>query len=274
MNKSKVLLLSALLLALSPAAKTQDLRLYPQAAQNAETTQSAQPAQNAPADEQSGRPLTLKRAVALALQNSRELAMARLQYTIAQNEVTVQKAEFRPNLYTGAGAVYTYGFPTTPGGALPSVFKLAYVQTIYNPLIKGQQHAAEDRAKNQQLEIDRTHDSVIQQTASAYLELAQVRHTLELLRNESTSAQKILDYARNRAASGLELPIEVTRAELTAARIDHHVIQLTGRDEYLTEKLRGMIGFPESAAIELSPRAARRPICSVACPAPSQPSAP
>ena len=252
MNKSQVLLLSGLLLALSPAAMAQDLR-YPQDAQNGEATQSAQPDQNAPAGTQTGETLTLKRAVALALLNSRELAIARLQYTIAQNEVTVQRAEFRPNLYTGAGAVYTYGFPTTPGGALPSVFKLAYVQTIYNPLIRGQQHAAEDRARNQQLEIDRTHDSVIQQTASAYLELAQVRHTLELLRNESTSSQKILDYARNRAASGLELPIEVTRAELTAARIEHHVIQLTGRDEYLTEKLRGMIGFADSAAIEVQP---------------------
>jgi len=197
--------------------------------------------------------LTLKRAIALALQNSRELVLARFQYTIAENEVNVQKAEFRPNLYTGAGAVYTYGFPTTPGGALPSVFKLAYVQTIYNPLIRGQQHAAEDRARNQQLEIDRTRDSVILQTASDYLELAQVRHTLELLRNESASAQKILDYVRNRAGAGLELPIEVTRGELTAARIEHHVIQLTGRDDYLTEKLRNTLGLPDSDAINVQP---------------------
>lgn len=195
--------------------------------------------------------LTLKRAVALALQNSRDLTIARLEYTIAQNEVTVQKAEFRPNLYTGAGAVYTYGFPTTPGGALPSVFKLAYVQTIFNPLVRGQQHAAEDRARNQQLDIERTRDFVILQTASAYLELAQVRHARELLRNESASAQKILDYVRNRAGAGLELPIEVTRGELTAARIEHHVIQLTGREDVLAQKLRDMLGLPDGSSINV-----------------------
>jgi outer membrane protein len=198
-------------------------------------------------------PLTLKAAVSLAIQNSRDLRIARLQYTIAQNEVNVQKAEFRPNLYTGAGAVYTYGFPETPGGALPSVFKLAYQQDLYNPLVRGQVKAAQDRARNQQLDIDRTRDSIIVQTASAYLELAQVRHSLELLRNESASAQKILEYVRNRAGAGLELPIEVTRGELTAARIEHHLIQLTGRDDALTQKLRDTLGLPDSASIEVLP---------------------
>src|SRR5580698_11079398 len=55
--------------------------------------------------------LTLKRAVALAIQHSRDIALARVQYSIAQSEAGVNRADFRPNLYTGSGAAYTSGFP-------------------------------------------------------------------------------------------------------------------------------------------------------------------
>ena len=55
--------------------------------------------------------LTLRQAVTLALQNSREIALARMQYTVALNAAGVDRADFRPNLYTGSGAAYTSGFP-------------------------------------------------------------------------------------------------------------------------------------------------------------------
>ena len=136
-------------------------------------------------------------AVTLALQNSRDLKLARVQYNVALNEAGVDRAAFRPNIYTGSGAAYTYGF-RLPGGGPPSLFQLDYAQTIFNPLLKGQQKAAEDRAKNQKLEIDRVQDNVIVRAATAYLELAKVRHSLELMRNEQASAEKILKSPRTR----------------------------------------------------------------------------
>src|ERR1700721_4667446 len=63
--------------------------------------------------------LTLRQAVTLALQNSREIALARMQYTVAMNAVGVNRADFRPNLYTGSGAAYSSGFPATAGGPPP-----------------------------------------------------------------------------------------------------------------------------------------------------------
>jgi outer membrane protein TolC len=202
---------------------------------------------------QDSQPLTLKDAVGLALKNSRELALARVQYTVAKNEARLAHSTFLPNILTGAAPVYSNGFPATPGGAAPSVFKVIYTETVYNPELHGEQRADEDRARNQQLEIERTRDSVIVRTASTYLELAKVRHGEDLLRAEVTSAQKILDYTRERAGAGLELPIEVTRGELSVAKIQHHLLQLNNRDEILTEQLRGEIGYSDSAAIEVAP---------------------
>ncbi len=195
--------------------------------------------------------LTLKKAVNLALQNSRELAMAKAQYAVALDTARVNRAEFLPNLYTGSGAAYTNGFPQTPGGA-PSVFEMSYTQSILNPPLRGQLRAAEDRAENQRLEMENTRNSIIVRTATSYLELAKVRHSLELLRTERASAQKILEVTRQRTESGVELPMELTRGELNLARIEQRVIQLEGRDEILSEQLRDLAGLPSDQRVEVS----------------------
>ena len=197
--------------------------------------------------------LTLKSTVALALQNSRELALARVQYTVAQNVARVDRAEFRPNLYTGSGAAYSNGFPETPGGAAPAVFEMSYTQAMFNPPLRGQLKAAEDRAENQRLELERTRDAVMVRAATEYLELAKVRHALELLRRERVSAQKILEVTRERAAAGLELPIELTRGELNLARTEQRIIQFESRDQILTDQLHDLTGIPPDKPIEVSP---------------------
>ena len=207
------------------------------------------------ASAQSDGKMTLRQAVTLALQNSRDLKLARLQYAVAQNEAGVDRAAFRPNLYTGAGYVYSHGFPALPGGGPPSLFQLDYTQEIFNPLLKGQQKAAEDRAKNQKLEIDRMQDDVIVRTATAYLELAKVRHSLDLIRSEQASAAKILEVTRERVSANQELPIEVTRGELTIARTQERLVKLEDRNETLTEQIREITGTPETQPIEVATEA-------------------
>ena len=203
-----------------------------------------------PARAQEDRKLSMREAVALALQNSRDLALARVQYTVALNEAGVDRSAFRPNIYTGSGAAYTYGFPAIGGGP-PAVFQLNYTQAIFDPVLKAQQQAAEDHAKNMKLEIDRTRDDVIVRTAVAYLELAEVRHSLELLRKEQVSAEKILGVTRDRVAANQELAIEVTRSELTAARVQQRIIKLESRDETLTQRIRDLTGVADTQSIEV-----------------------
>lgn len=195
--------------------------------------------------------LTLRQAVTLAMQNSRDLALARVQYAVAKAEAGVNRADFRPNLYTGSGAAYTSGFPSTPSGAAPSVFNLSYTQTVFNLPLRGQLKAAEERAEERRLEVDRVRDDVIVRTASDYLELAKTRHALELMRSEEASAEKILSVMRERAAAGQELPIEITRGELMLARIRERIIKLEGSDENLAQRLRNLTGIADGQPVEV-----------------------
>lgn len=195
--------------------------------------------------------LTLREAVTLAMQNSRDLALARVQYSVAKAEAGVDRADFRPNLYTGSGAAYTSGFPSTPSGAAPSVFSLSYAQTVFNLPLRGQLKAAEERAEERRLEVDRVRDDVIVRTASTYLDLAKTRHSLELLRSEEASEEKILQVTRERAEAGQELAIEVTRSELTLARIRQRVVRLEGSDENLAQQLRNLTGIADEKTVEV-----------------------
>jgi outer membrane protein len=203
-----------------------------------------------PVRAQDERKLTMREAVALALQNSRDLALARVQYTVAMNEAGVDRAAFRPNLYTGSGAAYTNGFPSI-GGSPPAIFQMNYNQAFFDPVLKAQQQSAEEHAKSMKLEIDRTRDEVIVRTAVAYLELAEVRHSLDLLRKEQVSAEKILGVTRERVEANQELAIEVTRSELTAARVQERIIKLEGRDETLTQQIRNFTGVADTQSIEV-----------------------
>jgi outer membrane protein len=193
--------------------------------------------------------ITLRSAVTLALENSPELKLARVQYTVALKEAGLDRAAFLPNLYTGSGLAYTSGFPALPGGNAPAVFELSYTQSIFNPFLKGEQHAAEDRAKNQKLEMDRMQDTVILRAATAYLDLAKVRHSLDLMRTEEASAEKILDVTRERVDANQELPIEVTRGQLALAQVEERIVKLEGRDDTLTQQIRDLMGIPEGQSI-------------------------
>jgi outer membrane protein TolC len=198
-------------------------------------------------------PLTLKQAVTLALDNSSELALAKARHAVADQEGGQARAPFRPSLFTGSGAAYTNGFPMTPGGAPPSVFNLSYVQTLFNPPLRGQARAAEQRLEVERLGLEGTRDAVILRTALAFLDLVQVRHALEVQRRARDAVQRIQDITRTRVTEGRELPIENVRAELSAARAEERIVALEGREDALVTELRRLTGLRSDLPLQIVP---------------------
>lgn len=199
-----------------------------------------------------GGTLTLRHAVELALRNSPEVTAARLQQEAAEKSALVANAEFRPNLYAGSGLAYNNGIPETPGGRAPAVFNLSYTQKVFDSPLKGQVRELQERAKGQALRADQVRDAVIVQTASQYLELGKVRHSLALLRAGQKSADRILEVTQERFAEGLELPMEVTRARLEVAKVARRILELEGREDSLAASLRSLTGLPQDAPLEVS----------------------
>ena len=202
-----------------------------------------------------GQPLTLTRAVALSVERSSDLAIAQARHTLAEGQEAQARAPFRPNLSTGSGAAYTSGFPLTSGGGAPSVFNLSYVQTLFNPPLRGQVRAAKERTEVERLGLEQSRDVVILRTAIVFLDLVRVRHALDVQRGAKDAALRIQDINRNRVSEGRELPIEVVRAELSVARAEQGTVQLEGRDDTLAAELDGLIGRRSDQPVQVAPDA-------------------
>ena len=197
--------------------------------------------------------VSLKRAIELALLNSKEIQVAKIQASVADHAAQITKAQFMPNLYAGSGAGYSDGIPETPGGRAPSVVNVTYTEQVLNEPLRGQGKEMQEQAKAQKIALEEARNDVISRTAMAYLELAKVRHSLELLRAEQESADKILQVTKERASQGFELPVEVTRAELIKARVVERILQLEEREDQLQVFLGHQLGLPENQAIAVTP---------------------
>jgi len=221
-------------------------------AQDNVIAKAADPAAQAPASD-APVAVTLKHAIELALQNSKEIQLAKIQASVADHAAQITKAQFMPNLYAGSGAGYSNGIPETPGGRAPSVFNVTYTEQVFNEPLRGQAKETQEQAKAQKIALEDAKNSVISRTAMAYLELAKVRHSLELLRKEQESAEKIVQITQEREGQGFELPVEVTKAQLTKAQVVHRILQLEGREDQLEVFLRYQLGLSETQAIEVTP---------------------
>src|SRR5258708_3283636 len=197
--------------------------------------------------------LTLKHTIELALQNSKEIQVAKIQASVADRASKSTRAEFMLNMYAGSCAGYTYGIRETPGGRAPSIFNVTYTEQILNEPLRGQAKEMQEQSKAQRIVFEDVRNSVITRTAMAYLELGKVRHSLELLRKEQESADKILQVTQERQGEGYELPVEVTKAQLTKAQVVQRILQLEGREDELEVFLRYQLGLSEGQAIEVTP---------------------
>ncbi len=196
--------------------------------------------------------LTLKHAVELALQNSKDIQLAKIQTGLADRSAQITKAQFLPNVYAGSGVGYTYGIPETPGGRAPSIFSLTYTQEIFNEPLRGQAKELQEQASAQRVALTEVRNGVIVRTAMACLEIEKVRHSLALLRGEQQSAEKILDVTKERQSEGFELPVEITKAQLTRAQVLQKILQLEGREDELQVFLKDQLGITDDQEIEVT----------------------
>src|SRR5260370_28730615 len=108
--------MAALILLCGSAARAQE----PSARQASQPTGQESPKDGAAVT------LTLKRAIELALQNSKELQVAKIQARVADRAAQITKAQFLPNLYASSGAGDTNRIPGTPARRAPSSLIVTY----------------------------------------------------------------------------------------------------------------------------------------------------
>jgi outer membrane protein len=192
-------------------------------------------------------PLTLKRAVQLALQHSTGIAIADADEKRAEQNVLAQKNLFLPQVNVGAGLGYNIGFPLSLENLAPSLLNVSTQGYIINmaqmEFVRAARH---DLASFSKMAEDRK-SQVIFDTALAYAELDKVEGELNVLHQQESAAGRVQTVAQERVQAGVDGQVEVTRAKLNFARVRLAMEQSAGQAEILRTRLSQLTGLPAAS---------------------------
>lgn len=197
-------------------------------------------------------PIPLKRVVELALAHATGGAIAAAEEQRAAAGYRELRNSYIPQLFTGAGLGYSYGFPLGLAGSAPSLFNLNAQSALLNPSLKNQVKAAKAESAAASLKNQDQRNQVIQDTVLSYAELANWERRLIHLQETQAEAGKMQAAVEQRVREGIDSELDGTRARLSAARVHLRVTEAQGAADVLRERLSKLTGLP-AATIETDP---------------------
>ncbi len=199
-----------------------------------------------------GEPLTLKRAVQLALTHSPLTVEASADEQRAFASMQEARNQYIPQLTTGAGLGDSWGYPLSLEGSAPSLFNISAQSAVFNPALREFVRAARSEYKATGEASKDRRNQIIQDTALTYIELMKWEHLIEHLRRQHDDALKMQQVVEQRVQEGVDNEQMRTQAKLAVARAHFRVAQAQGAVDVLRATLSQVTGLP-IAAIETDP---------------------
>ncbi len=196
-------------------------------------------------------PVPFETAIDLALQHSGVMGIAFLNQLRSQRVYQELHNNYIPQMTIGSGLGYAYGFPLTLEGTAPSLANFTSTQALYNPALKQSILAAKIDWKATSQDVQDKRNAVILDTALTYAQLEQLAGKIKALSEAQAAAENAQSISEQRLQQGVDSKLEVTKSQLTAARIRLRIAEAQGQTDVLREHLSKLIGLPaESIAVE------------------------
>lgn len=192
-------------------------------------------------------PLTLKRAVQLALAHSPASAQAAADEQRAFASYREAKNQYLPQMLVGSGLGDTWGYPLSLEGSAPSLFNVTAQSALFNPALRDFVRAAriESRAITEENKDRRS--QVIQDTVVTYVELVKWEKEMDQLRQQHGDAISAEQVIKQRVQAGIDSEQTGKQAELASARASLRLIQAQGSVDVLRTNLSQLTGVPANA---------------------------
>jgi outer membrane protein TolC len=197
-------------------------------------------------------PLTLRRAVELAVERAPQLAAARASQEEGSASADLARDAFHPAAFLSTTPGYTYGLPTTVAGQVPAVAGLQIRQTIYDPGRRSAALVAEAGASALDASLAQSCRSTVEAAvaayAKAYLDGALVEVARRRLEAADASARRMTALFEEGRRSQLDLE----RSTLQAARARQKLLNAQSDRDLDELELKRLIGWPGSAPLRLA----------------------
>jgi outer membrane protein TolC len=197
-------------------------------------------------------PVSLKRVVELALVHATGAAIAAADEQRASAGYRELRNNYVPQVSTGAGLGYSYGFPLALEGSAPSLFNINTQSALLNPSLRDFVHAAKVDSAVASLKTKDERNQIIEDAALSYAELAKWEQRLARLQETEAAANKMQAAVAERVKEGVDSEIDGTRARLSAARVRLRIAEAQGAADVLREHLSKLTGLP-AANIQTDP---------------------
>ncbi|MGH9643983.1 MAG: TolC family protein, partial [Terriglobales bacterium] len=189
-------------------------------------------------------PLSLKRAVQLALTHSPAAAEANADNQRAFASYREAKGQYLPQLTVGSGLGDSWGYPLSLEGSAPSLVNVTAQSALFNPALRDFVKAAhlEFQAATEGTKDRR--DQIVQDTVLTYMELSKWEQQLGQLKQEHQSAISAQEIEDQRVQAGVDSQQAGKEAKLATARAYLRITQAEGAIDVLTANLSQLTGVP------------------------------
>ena len=189
-------------------------------------------------------PVPLKRVVELALTHATGAAIAAADAQHASAGYRELRDSYIPQLTTGAGLGFSYGFPLALEGSAPSLFNINAQSALLNPSLRDFVRAAQVDSSALSLKSKDQRNQVIQDAVLSYAELAKWEQRLVHLQQTEADANKMQVAIAERVKEGIDSELDGTRARLSTARVRLRIAEAQGSADVLREHLSKLTGLP------------------------------
>ncbi|MGC1452456.1 MAG: TolC family protein [Candidatus Sulfotelmatobacter sp.] len=197
-------------------------------------------------------PVSLRRVVELALAHATGAAITAADEQKATASYRELRNNYIPQVSTGAGLGYSYGFPLALEGSAPSLFNVNTQSALLNPSLRDFLRAARVDSAVAALRSKDQRNQIIQDAALSYAELAKWEQRLARLQETEAAAKKMQGAIEERVKEGVDSELDGTRARLSTARVRLRIAEAQGAADVLREHLSKLTGLP-AASIQTAP---------------------
>jgi outer membrane protein TolC len=197
-------------------------------------------------------PVPLKRVVELALSHATGAAISAADEQRVSANYRELRDNYIPQLTTGAGLGFSYGFPLSLEGSAPALFNITAQSALLNSSLRASMKAMKLDAAVAALNSKDERNKIIQDAAQTYAELAKWEQRLMKLQETERDAEKFQSSVAQRVKEGVDTELDGTKARLSAARVRLRIAEAHGAADVAREHLSKLTGLP-AAGIQTDP---------------------
>ena len=187
--------------------------------------------------------LTLKQAVGVALEQSPDIVLSRLDEQKAKAAIRVARDPFTPKVFAGSGAAKVWGYPGAIEGSAPSIIQSRTDMALFNRPKSYELARVRETARGAAITTEAKADEAAYQVASQYIDVQQLARSAASLALEVESLERVASAMQLRIEEGRELPIESKRVAVDLARARQRSEALQDDLDYARASLSVVLGF-------------------------------